>query len=176
MNFAPRFLPVGLSLKRWSMVFILVIAAIYGVMPGAARADFTMQYTGAAFDTQPFNSGFCGPTTNPVRTCLVGRLTMSFEVQGDPPGPGANFCLSLAVLGQPNGDCLTVLSGTIQAGGVVFPLVGDSKDMATFTSGVNFWHVSLDGLSTAPQPTGLSSGKTHDLGGDTVVIRRVGRV
>jgi hypothetical protein len=54
MNVAPCFLRAGLSLKRWSMVFVLAMAAIYSVMPGVARADFTMQYTGAAFDQNTF--------------------------------------------------------------------------------------------------------------------------
>jgi hypothetical protein len=49
VNLVPCFSPVGLSLKRWSIVFILAMAAIYAVRPGVARADFTMQYTGAPF-------------------------------------------------------------------------------------------------------------------------------
>jgi hypothetical protein len=167
MNLAPCFLPMGLSLKRWSIVFVPAMAAFYGVRPGVARADFTMQYTGVPFNPDTYN---CGVTTDPYVACLGGCLTLSFVVQGNLPKAPATFCLSLTVIGEPEGNCLTVTSGTINAGGVNIPLVGNSEDLANFTlsPGINLWNVSLNGLSSAG--TSLASGKTYDLGGDVVVI------
>jgi hypothetical protein len=49
MTLAPCFPPVAVSLKRWSMAFVLAMAAIYGLMPDVARADFTMTYAGGKF-------------------------------------------------------------------------------------------------------------------------------
>ena len=51
MKLATCFLPVGLSLKRWSMVFVLATAAIYGV------------------------------TTNAHVACLGGRLTLACDTE-----------------------------------------------------------------------------------------------
>jgi hypothetical protein len=83
MNFATCFFPVAVSLKRGPMAFVLAMAAIYGVMPAVARADFTMQYTGAAFD--PNATALCGLGTNPYVACLTGRLNMTIVLQADLP-------------------------------------------------------------------------------------------
>jgi hypothetical protein len=161
---------VAVPLKRWPMVFALAMAAIYGTLPGVARADFTLQYTGAAFND---DTSLCGFTTDPFVACLAGHLSMSFDVQGDlPTARPSTFCLALKVIGQPQTGCLTVTSGTINAGGTNIPLVGNSGDTATFTlsPGLNFWNVSLTGLSSASPSTGLLSGKNPDQGGDIVTI------
>jgi hypothetical protein len=141
MNLSNCLVLVAAPPKRWSMVFALAMGAIYCALPGAARADFTLQYTGAAFSDTPL----CGVTTDPYVNCLGGHLSMSFDVQGDlPTARPSTFCLALNVIGQPQTGCLTVTSGTINAGGTNIPLVGSSKDMATFTlsPSLNFWNVS----------------------------------
>jgi hypothetical protein len=40
MNVGPCFLPAGLSIKRWPMVFVLAMAAIYGVIPRRRTGRF----------------------------------------------------------------------------------------------------------------------------------------
>jgi hypothetical protein len=62
MNLSSSLVFLAVPLKRWSMVFLLAMAAIYCALPGAARADFTLQYTGAAFSDTPM----CGVTTDPL--------------------------------------------------------------------------------------------------------------
>jgi hypothetical protein len=169
MNLSSCLVLVAAPLKRWSMVFALAMAAIYCALPGAARADFTLQYTGAAFNDTPL----CGVTTDPYVACIGGHLAMSFDVQGDlPTARPSTFCLALNVIGQPQTGCLTVTSGTINAGGTNIPLLGNSKDTATLTlsPGLNFWNVSLTGLSSASPSTGLFSGENSDQGGDIVTI------
>ena len=170
MKLANCLVLVAVPLKRWPMVFALAMAAICGILPGAARADFTLQYTGAAFND---NTPECGVTSDPFVNCLGGHLAISFDVQGDlPTARPSTFCLALKVIGQPQTGCLTVTSGTINAGGTNIPLVGFSKDTATFTlsPGLNFWLISLDGLSSASPSTGIVSFKNSDQAGDSVFI------
>jgi hypothetical protein len=170
MNLARCFVSVAVSLKRWSMVFVLAMAAIYCVMPAVARADFTLQYTGPAFN---LNDPNCGITSDPYVNCLAGHLAMSFDVQGDlPTARPSTFCLALTVIGQPKTGCLTVTSGTINAGGIDIPLVGSSQNNATFTlsPGLNFWTVDLYPLSANTPSTSVITFKDSDEGVSSAFI------
>jgi hypothetical protein len=72
MKLANCLVLVAVPLKRWPMVFALAMAAIYGILPGVARADFALQYTGAAFND---NTPECGVTSDPFTACLEEELS-----------------------------------------------------------------------------------------------------
>jgi len=136
----------GRDSKRWSAGFAVAVAVSLGILPGIAQANFTLQYTGAPFNT---DTGDC--FMNPQ--CLSGRIELTFAVEGNvPTETPVTTCLALVMIGQPKPGCFTVDSGTVTVtgpNGVSYPLndmtILSSKEASlTFSPSLNFWFININ--------------------------------
>lgn len=132
--------------RLWAWIPLIACLLGLGLSAPAAKANFTLQYTGT-----PFTNSDQDCVHNP---CLTGNLTVEFHVLAPPPDPATAFCLALANLGSAS-NCLAVDFALVQNGNNRLLLESDPNNLATFElfSNSPYWLVSLVAFSATDPPS-----------------------